>query len=92
MSGRVGSRPLAVSSGRLSFNYDYPFPCLRPSDVLGGVVRSSKNTLQEALYGLRKPLPGKRESIPSITLVASALPTISLSPLAHPRGFAYHPT
>jgi hypothetical protein len=29
------------------------------------VVRSSKNILLEALYGLRKTLPGKRDSSPS---------------------------
>jgi hypothetical protein len=56
------------------------------------LLSSSNDTLLKALYGLRKTPPGKRESTPSITLVASALPTISLSPLAHPRGFAYHPT
>ena len=61
--------------------------------IYGAVsLETVKKTLLELLYGQRKTLPGKRESTLSITLVASALPTISLSPLAHPRGFAYHPT
>ena len=92
MSGRGGSpRERCRAADRLSI-VTAQFPCIKPSDVLCRIVRRSKNTLLELLYGLRKTLPGKRESIRSITLVASALPTISLSPLAHPRGFAYHPT